>query len=77
MQLNFKVPSACQTVCRKVLTPKEKKHFIKAIDQEYRVHWSVLHAYTCCDMLSLDVSSICMHAVPVCPSSLALHTLDF
>lgn len=56
MQLNFKVPSACQTVCRKVLTPKEKKHFIKAIDQEYRVHWSVLHSCTCYDMLSLGVS---------------------
>lgn len=44
MQLNFKVASACQTVCRKVLTPKEKKHFIKAIDQEYRVHWCVFCA---------------------------------
>ncbi len=40
-QLNFKVPAQCQTVCRVVLGEKEKKQFIKAIDQDYRVHWCV------------------------------------
>jgi len=38
-QLNFKVPTACSTVCRKVLTKKEKGQFIKAIREDYRVHW--------------------------------------
>lgn len=40
-QLNFKVPAQCQTVCRVVLGEKEKKQFVKAIDQDYRVHWCV------------------------------------
>lgn len=41
-QLNFKVPAQCQTVCRVVLGEKEKKQFIKAIDQDYRVHWYMI-----------------------------------
>ncbi len=41
MDLNFKVASQCQTACRVLLDEKKKHQFIKAIDQEYRVHWIV------------------------------------
>lgn len=37
------MPAQCQTVCRVVLGEKEKKQFIKAIDQDYRVHWLVYY----------------------------------
>jgi len=41
VDLNFKVNAHCQTSCRVLLDEKKKKQFIKAIDQEYRVHWIV------------------------------------
>lgn len=69
------MPAQCQTVCRVVLGEKEKKQFIKAIDQDYRVHWSVrvcvcvlgwLVTYICICIFIYEYIYIYMYYICVC-----------
>lgn len=38
-KLEMKVPKSCEIACVKPLAKKERQSFIKAVDDEYRVHW--------------------------------------
>lgn len=41
LQLEVKVPKACEVACVKKLTKLERDAFIRAIEDDYRVHWIV------------------------------------
>eukprot|EP01041_Mallomonas_annulata_P006757 gene6757-13699_t len=40
-KLEMQVPKACEVACIKKLKKSERDSFIKAIDEDYRVHWMV------------------------------------
>eukprot|EP01038_Epipyxis_sp_PR26KG_P016091 gene16091-21859_t len=40
-KLDVKVPKACEVACLKKIKKSEKDLFVRAIDDEYRVHWMV------------------------------------
>lgn len=40
-QLEVKVPKSCEVACMKKLKKSEKEAFVKAIDDDYKVHWMV------------------------------------
>eukprot|EP01035_Chromulina_nebulosa_P068268 gene68268-93544_t len=40
-KLDVKVPKACEVACVKKLKKAERDSFIRAVDDDYRVHWMV------------------------------------
>jgi transmembrane 9 superfamily member 2/4 len=63
--LEVKVPKACEVACVKKLKATEKQAFVRAIDDDYRVHWMVDNLPVGSYVLSTDGEQYFTRGYPV------------